>query len=90
VWRTLPHSSSTIPNSGFGNYLINNIKASGIMSTRKESMEFGNLDADKIKMREAFLSTSNRFVRRKCQRMDLDALGESLPFVVWLSDRHER
>jgi hypothetical protein len=26
-----------------------------------------------------------RFTRRKCQRLDIDALGDSLPFTVWLA-----
>lgn len=60
-----------------------------VQARERATLEYRKLpDAEKIKIREAFLSEANRFTRRKCMRLNMDALGESLPFVVWLSDRH--
>jgi hypothetical protein len=43
--------------------------------------------SEKIEIREKFLSEAPPLIQRRCQRMDLDALGESLSFRYWLMGR---
>jgi hypothetical protein len=62
-------------------------QAERIEAREEAARNFAELsDTKKKEIRERFLAEATPFTRRRTERLDLDALGASMAFLVWFAD----